>query len=208
MENDGNMSSLENAATKEDITPKVGMEFDSENHAYLYYNMYAGYVGFSVRKDWRNKSKADGTTIISRKYCCYKAGFKREVECEGKKSRKELRVGCEAQMVISHVASGVNAHKAMGIKEKMGTSRVKGRPKSFIEKGSRKRRRPNAQPLVTNATINISTSLPGDYVQEAQKLVLQKLLLQKNVIAETAIAETCIAETVAKNFGSEELKLP
>ncbi|GMY05018.1 protein FAR1-RELATED SEQUENCE 5-like, partial [Fagus crenata] len=66
------------------------------------------------------------------------------------------------------VAFGINAHKAMGIKAKMGTSRFKGRPKSFNEKGSRKRRRPNAQPLVTNATINISTSLPGDYVQEAQ----------------------------------------
>ena len=74
-----------------------------------------------------------------------------------------------------HVASGINAHKAMGIKEKMGSSRVKGRPKSFIEKGSRKRRRPNAQPLVTNPTINISTSLPGDYVQEAQVIFLQKI---------------------------------
>jgi hypothetical protein len=58
----------------------------------------------------------------------------------------------------------------------MGTSRVKGRPKSFIEKGSRKRRRPNAQPLVTNATINISTSLPGDQVQEAHVIILLKII--------------------------------
>ena len=57
------------------------MDIDSENHVYLYYDMYAGYVGFSVYKDWWNKSKADCTTYhIPRKYCCYKAGFKREVE--------------------------------------------------------------------------------------------------------------------------------
>ena len=41
----------ENADTKEDITPKIEMEFDSEDEAYLYYNIYAGYVGFSIRRD-------------------------------------------------------------------------------------------------------------------------------------------------------------
>ena len=45
----------ENADTKEDITPKIGMEFDSEDEAYLYYNIYAGYVGFSIRRDWLNR---------------------------------------------------------------------------------------------------------------------------------------------------------
>ena len=33
------------------------------------------------------------------------------------------------------VASVITAHKATGIKKKIGTSRIKGRPKSFIEKG-------------------------------------------------------------------------
>ncbi len=79
------------------------------------------------------------------------------------------------------VASGINAYKAMGIKEKMGTSSVKGRPKIFIEKGSRKKRRPNAQPLVTNVTINISTSLPVDYVQEAHVIYLQKIIYWINL---------------------------
>ena len=31
-----------------DITPKIGMEFDLEDEAYLYYNICAGYVGFSI----------------------------------------------------------------------------------------------------------------------------------------------------------------
>ena len=88
----------ENVDNKEDITPKIGMEFDSEDEAYLYYNIYAGYVGFSIRRDQLNKSMADKTTIISCKYCCFKVGFKKEVAYEGKKSRMELRCGCEAQM--------------------------------------------------------------------------------------------------------------
>uniref|UniRef100_A0A7N2M262 SWIM-type domain-containing protein n=1 Tax=Quercus lobata TaxID=97700 RepID=A0A7N2M262_QUELO len=96
----------ENADTKEDITPKIGMEFDSEDEAYLYYNIYAGYVGFSIRRDWLNRSKTDKTTIISRKYCCFKAGYKKEVAYDGKKSRMELRCGCEAQMVISRQKNG------------------------------------------------------------------------------------------------------
>ena len=33
------------------------------------------------------------------------------------------------------VASIITAHKATGIKKKIGTSCIKGRPKSFIEKG-------------------------------------------------------------------------
>ena len=96
----------ENEDTKEDLTPKIGMDFDSEDEAYLYYNIYAGYVGFSIRRDWLNKSKADKTTIISHKFCCFKAGYKKEVAYDGKKSRMKLRCGCEAQMVISCQKSG------------------------------------------------------------------------------------------------------
>uniref|UniRef100_A0A7N2LFV5 Protein FAR1-RELATED SEQUENCE n=1 Tax=Quercus lobata TaxID=97700 RepID=A0A7N2LFV5_QUELO len=65
----------ENEDTKEDITPKIGMEFDSEDEAYLYYNIYARYVGFSIRRDWLNRSKANKTTIISHKYSLGTAGF-------------------------------------------------------------------------------------------------------------------------------------
>ena len=92
----------ENEDTKEDITPKIGMEFDLEDEAYLYYNICAGYVGFSIHRDWLNRGKADKTTIISCKFCCFKAGYKKEVAYEGKESRMELRCDCEAQMVISH----------------------------------------------------------------------------------------------------------
>ena len=67
--------------------PKIGMEFDSEEETYLYYNIY---VGFNVCRDWLNKSKVDKTTIISRKFCYFKVCYKKEVAYEGKKSRMEL----------------------------------------------------------------------------------------------------------------------
>ena len=41
----------ENEDTEKDITPKIGMEFDLEDEAYLDYNIYAGYVGFSICRD-------------------------------------------------------------------------------------------------------------------------------------------------------------
>ena len=94
----------ENADTIEDITPKIGMEFDSEEEAYLYYNTYAGYVGFSIHRDWLNRSKTDKTTIISGKFCCFKAGYKKKVAYDG--TNKVLNSICETQMVISRQKSG------------------------------------------------------------------------------------------------------
>ena len=108
MEKDGksNLEEVVSIDSEKDTTPKIGMEFDSEDEAYLYYNIYAGYVGFSIRRDWLNISKIDKTTIISRKFCCFKAGYKKELAYDGKKSRMELRCGCEAQMVISRQKNG------------------------------------------------------------------------------------------------------
>ena len=54
MEKDGksNLEEVVSIDSKEDTTPKIRMEFDSEEEAYLYYNTYAGYVGFSIHRDW------------------------------------------------------------------------------------------------------------------------------------------------------------
>ena len=66
-----NLEEVVSIDSEKDTTPKIGMEFDSEDEAYLYYNIYAGYVGFSIRRDWLNRSKIDKTTIISRKFCLF-----------------------------------------------------------------------------------------------------------------------------------------
>ncbi|XP_022895081.1 protein FAR1-RELATED SEQUENCE 7-like [Olea europaea var. sylvestris] len=87
--------------------PKLGMGFDSEDHAYEFYNAYAGRLGFSVRKDYVNRSKVDGA-VASRRYTCFREGFRQKDKrgLKVKRPRKETRVGCMAQLVVSRQADG------------------------------------------------------------------------------------------------------
>ncbi|KAK2968198.1 hypothetical protein RJ640_001030 [Escallonia rubra] len=55
--------------------PKLGMEFDSEQHAFDYYSEYAHRVGFSVRK--HHVKKRDGI-VTRRTLCCSKQELKSE----------------------------------------------------------------------------------------------------------------------------------
>ncbi|KAI9176998.1 hypothetical protein LWI28_009712 [Acer negundo] len=90
-----------------DVIPKLGMGFDSEDHAYDFYNAYAGQVGFSVRKDYVNRSKIDGA-VASRRFTCFREGFRQKDkrDMNVKRSRKETRIGCLAQLVISRQSDG------------------------------------------------------------------------------------------------------
>ncbi|XP_057445614.1 protein FAR1-RELATED SEQUENCE 5-like [Lotus japonicus] len=85
-----------------DGVPKLGMRFDAENHAYEFYNTYAGRVGFSVRKDYANRSKVDGA-VASRRFTCFREGFRKKDKQDGnaKRPRKDTRIGCLAQLLIS-----------------------------------------------------------------------------------------------------------
>ena len=90
-----------------DGVPKLGMGFDSEDHAYEFYNTYAGRVGFSVRKDYVNRSKIDGA-VASRRFTCFREGFRQKDkrDMNVKRPRKETRIGCLAQLVISRQPDG------------------------------------------------------------------------------------------------------
>ncbi|KAH6831302.1 hypothetical protein C2S53_009497 [Perilla frutescens var. hirtella] len=90
-----------------DGVPKLGMGFDSETHAYEFYNAYAGRVGFSIRKDYVNRSKIDGA-VASRRFTCFREGYRQNDKrgLKVKRPRKETRVGCMAQLVISRQADG------------------------------------------------------------------------------------------------------
>jgi zinc finger SWIM domain-containing protein 3 len=89
----------ENVVT--DYTPKLDMEFGSEQEAYDFYNEYGRNYGFSIRKDWCNKRKVDGV-VTSRQFVCCKEGFRDEWERDGQKTREraETRTGCQAHMKI------------------------------------------------------------------------------------------------------------
>nr|XP_027101576.1 protein FAR1-RELATED SEQUENCE 5-like [Coffea arabica] len=91
----------------ENGTPELGMEFNSEEDAYKFYNKYAFKMGFSVRKDYLNKDK-DGVTT-SRRYSCCKEGVKRKYE----EHNHELHIAQCAHMMPSQrkvsVAQGFQA---------------------------------------------------------------------------------------------------
>ncbi|XP_021671692.1 protein FAR1-RELATED SEQUENCE 5 isoform X2 [Hevea brasiliensis] len=86
---------------------KIGTEFESDEHAYSFYSKYARLVGFSVRKDWVNRSKVHGL-VVSRKFTCSKEGYRRKDKRDAnvKKHRKETRTGCLAHLIITRQPDG------------------------------------------------------------------------------------------------------
>ncbi|KAJ3672838.1 hypothetical protein LUZ60_006212 [Juncus effusus] len=86
--------------------PFIGMEFESEESAKLFYMSYASRVGFSVRISKSRRSRND-ESIIMRRFVCSKEGFhlkksnNNELD-EGKKKRKRatIREGCNAMIEV------------------------------------------------------------------------------------------------------------
>ncbi|GAY51487.1 hypothetical protein CUMW_134550 [Citrus unshiu] len=104
-------ATLPTLSSKEDANPngilKIGTQFESDEHAYRFYNKYARVLGFSVRKDWANRSKVHGQ-VVSRKFTCSREGYRRKDrrDMNVKKHRKETRTGCLAHMIITRQPDG------------------------------------------------------------------------------------------------------
>ncbi|TXG60911.1 hypothetical protein EZV62_012274 [Acer yangbiense] len=81
--------------------PKFGMEFDSEEIAYKFYNEYAGKMGFSIRKEAMVKNKRT-SEVTSRIFVCSKEGFRSKDKRDSltKHPRAKTRTGCDTQMSI------------------------------------------------------------------------------------------------------------
>ncbi|XP_010322661.1 protein FAR1-RELATED SEQUENCE 8 [Solanum lycopersicum] len=82
--------------------PVVGMEFESYEDAYNYYNCYAKELGFAIRvkSSWtkRNSKEKRGAVL-----CCNCEGFKTMKEANSR--RKETRTGCLAMVRLRLVES-------------------------------------------------------------------------------------------------------
>ncbi|XP_059635746.1 protein FAR1-RELATED SEQUENCE 5-like [Cornus florida] len=81
--------------------PKFGMEFETQEKAYEFYNEYGRRTGFSVRKENCNKNLITGE-LTSRLCVCCKEGFRGKDKRDylTKNPRAETRTGCGAQMNI------------------------------------------------------------------------------------------------------------
>ncbi|KFK35799.1 hypothetical protein AALP_AA4G037900 [Arabis alpina] len=88
--------------SKEFDAPAIGMEFESYDDAYNYYNCYATEVGFRVRvkNSWfKRRSKEKYGAVL----CCSSQGFKRINDVN--RVRKETRTGCPAMIRMRQVDS-------------------------------------------------------------------------------------------------------
>ncbi|KAL6656774.1 hypothetical protein ACP70R_004554 [Stipagrostis hirtigluma subsp. patula] len=81
-------------------------EFENEDEAYEFYSMYAGKIGFNVR---RASMTVNAENVITRRmFVCSKEGFreKKRGAKRVKKPRPETRTGCPACMVIRLATNG------------------------------------------------------------------------------------------------------
>ena len=80
--------------TPNPLPPAVGMEFETYDDVYYFYNCYAKEQGFGVRvsNTWYRKSREKYRGKLS----CSNAGFKKKSEAN--RPRPETRTGCPAMI--------------------------------------------------------------------------------------------------------------
>ncbi|XP_031248409.1 protein FAR1-RELATED SEQUENCE 5-like [Pistacia vera] len=90
-----------------DVEPYVGMEFESEESAKVFYDAYATRLGFIMRVDAFRRSMRDGK-VVWRRLVCNKEGFRklRPRRSENRKPRAITREGCKAMIVVKKEKSG------------------------------------------------------------------------------------------------------
>ncbi|PKA47433.1 Protein FAR1-like 5 [Apostasia shenzhenica] len=81
-------------------------EFETEDEAYEFYSMYAGRMGFTVRR--ASMTVTAENVITRRMFVCSKEGFRERKKGAKrvKKPRPETRTGCPACMIIRITTSG------------------------------------------------------------------------------------------------------
>ncbi|XP_058071250.1 protein FAR1-RELATED SEQUENCE 5-like [Magnolia sinica] len=86
-----------------EVKPIVGMVFISENVAYDFYNEYARWCGFSIRKGSTRNSMKTGETIM-RSFICSKEGYRHRKHIEAtdhkKRPRAMTRCDCRVKIVV------------------------------------------------------------------------------------------------------------
>ena len=96
----------------DDVEPYVGMEFESEEAAMMYYDAYAKRLGFIIRVGNCHRSGCEGS-VISRRFLCNKEGFRvnnnktrNTRSLEVRKPRQITREGCKAMIMVRKEKTG------------------------------------------------------------------------------------------------------
>ncbi|KAJ1433209.1 FAR1 DNA-binding domain [Sesbania bispinosa] len=81
--------------------PKIGMILSNEDEAYKFYNEYAKFIGFTVRRN-QYRRLADGT-LRQRTFVCGREGHRKPKDPShvSKINRKETRTGCPAMICFT-----------------------------------------------------------------------------------------------------------
>ncbi|KAM3731428.1 hypothetical protein ACB098_12G163100 [Castanea mollissima] len=94
------------------VEPYVGMEFESEEAAMMYYDAYAKHLGFIIRVGNCHRSGREGS-VISRRFLCNKEGFRvnnnktrNTRSLEVRKPRQITREGCKAMIMVRKEKTG------------------------------------------------------------------------------------------------------
>ena len=112
MKDDGTANENSNETEENEVRakipcPYVGMQFDSCEDAYSYYNAYAREKGFGTRKHTTRKSQRTGDTI-GRRFCCSFQGFRnfRKGDEERQRIQADSGTGCQALIAIKKTKDG------------------------------------------------------------------------------------------------------
>ncbi|KAF6160214.1 hypothetical protein GIB67_016650 [Kingdonia uniflora] len=131
----------------ENDRPYIGMEFESEQAAMIYYDAYAKRTGFILRVGNCHRSGRDGP-VISRRFLCNKEGFRqpnnKAKHSETRKPRETTREGCKAMIMVRKDKSGrwvitkleINHSHPLGLpatKSRRGSVQARPQVSQFLE---------------------------------------------------------------------------
>lgn len=102
----GSESSNIHKNVHDEFIPKIGMEFDTEDDAFKFYNSYASNVGFNIRKHKVHYYKSG--KVIDRVYSCSCQGLRKDDKRDDdvKRPRAETRFNCNAELRVSARTTG------------------------------------------------------------------------------------------------------
>ena len=88
------------------MVPKVGLEFETEEDAYMFYKAYAEKAGFGIRRDKMHKGHSG--EILDKVFVCACEGQRASDKRDDvvKQHRPETRFGCKAKLSVSSRSNG------------------------------------------------------------------------------------------------------